>query len=98
MIGVILWVVLGTAHAQPLAVAGDASVKVTLTDEPCALREVVNLPQRATWTEGGRMIEGCWAPSKTESTAGPMRDAVSSSAFCRLAVKSADSALGHCAT
>jgi hypothetical protein len=34
-------------------------VKVTVYKEPCALKEVTNLPQRATWTENGKIVEGC---------------------------------------
>lgn len=32
---------------------------VTIYTEPCTLKEVQNLPQRATWVEGGKTIEGC---------------------------------------
>lgn len=33
---------------------------VQLLDEPCRLAAVINLPRRATWTEGGKVFEGCW--------------------------------------
>lgn len=36
-------------------------VKVTLTDEPCTFPQVAHiLPFRATWTETGKVFEGCF--------------------------------------
>lgn len=35
-------------------------VTVRLTDEPCALEAVTNMPNRATWTEAGVVTEGCF--------------------------------------
>lgn len=36
---------------------------VQLLAEPCRLTHMVtNLPRRATWTEGGKVYEGCWGP------------------------------------
>lgn len=49
------------AWAKPLAIAQGDGVTVTLTDEPCAVKEIANLPYRATWTEKGKTFEGCWA-------------------------------------
>lgn len=50
------------AHAKVLAGAESQGIKVILTDEPCKLSDVVkNLPYRATWTERGKVFEGCWA-------------------------------------
>lgn len=46
--------------AQPLAVGASGAVTVTLTDERCAMAAVANLPGRATWSEGGKIFEGCW--------------------------------------
>ena len=37
-------------------------VRVVLHNEPCKLKEVVNLPFRATWHEAGKEIEGCFGP------------------------------------
>ncbi len=34
-------------------------IKVIVYDQPCALKEIVNLPKRATWTEKGKTTEGC---------------------------------------
>ena len=55
--------VLGTpAQAAPLYRAEAEGVVIALTDEPCAMKEVTNLPRRATWTErgggGGRGLLG----------------------------------------
>ena len=36
-------------------------MRVVLYDEACALEAVTNLPSRATWTEKGKVFEGCWA-------------------------------------
>ena len=49
-------------NAKPIAAASAENITVTLTDEPCKLIEVSNLQRRATWTEAGRVSEGCWAP------------------------------------
>ena len=47
--------------AAPVAQFSAQGVTVTLTDEDCRLKDtVVNLPKRATWTENGKDIEGCW--------------------------------------
>jgi hypothetical protein len=45
---------------EPIAVGESNGVKVTLTNEKCAMTEVSNLPYRATWEEGGKSFEGCW--------------------------------------
>lgn len=47
--------------AKPIASAGADGINVTLTDEPCKLVAVTNLQRRATWTEAGRVTEGCWS-------------------------------------
>lgn len=47
------------AYAEPMARAEGNGVVVTVYSEKCALKEVVNLPQRATWTENGKTTEGC---------------------------------------
>lgn len=48
------------AQAAVFAIAESDGLVVALTDEPCSLPEVTNLPRRATWTEGGKTFEGCW--------------------------------------
>ncbi len=49
-----------SAHAAPVAQAVNGNMKVVLHDEPCALSHVVDLPYRATWTEGAQVFEGCY--------------------------------------
>jgi hypothetical protein len=44
----------------PMAVAMGDKATVLLTDEPCKLKSVTNLPMRATWTENSVTTEGCW--------------------------------------
>lgn len=52
------------AAAEPIAEATARNgVRVTLYEEPCALAAVVNLPRRATWTQNGQVIEGCYGDS-----------------------------------
>lgn len=47
-------------HANPIAEIREGGIIVTLTDEPCVLKEfVTNLPFRSTWTENGKTVEGC---------------------------------------
>lgn len=48
------------ARAEMLFVATAGGATVLLTNEPCALKEVSNLPNRATWDEDGKHYEGCW--------------------------------------
>lgn len=55
-----LWVA-GKPRAAPIAQANSDGTVITLTDEPCAISAVENLPLRATWTQNGKTFEGCWA-------------------------------------
>lgn len=49
------------AHADIFAVAVHENLRVTLTDEPCALTDqVTNLPKRVIWEDGKQKIEGCF--------------------------------------
>jgi hypothetical protein len=48
--------------AQPIFAAETDSVRIVLYDEPCAFQDTVKLPFRATWTEKGKVYEGCFAP------------------------------------
>lgn len=56
-----LWTLTSPADAAPIASSSGQGVTVVLTDEACALEAVGNLPARATWTEDGRLLEGCYA-------------------------------------
>jgi len=49
--------------AAVVAQSSAGTVRVILTDEPCKLPVVTNLPFRAQWLEGKEKFEGCWAPS-----------------------------------
>ena len=47
--------------SAPRFAASEGATTVTLYDEPCELKEVVtNLPYKATWVEGDKIIQGCW--------------------------------------
>ena len=45
--------------AEPIAQSEQGGVKIVLHNDKCALEAVMNLPFRATWTEGGKTTEGC---------------------------------------
>ena len=49
-----------SAFATPVAVAVEGDAKITLTDEPCKLKQVSNLKMRAVWVEKGKTFEGCF--------------------------------------
>lgn len=48
------------ANAEVLYVGTDNGITVLLTDEPCELSSINNLPNKAVWVEGGKSIEGCY--------------------------------------
>ena len=63
-IGLVCFVALvyaANAYAEPIARASAGGISITVYSEPCALKEVSNLPARATWTENGKTFEGCAA-------------------------------------
>ncbi|SRR5229473_278741 len=62
VIGLILGMVLYTSKcmADPLFSATAEGATITLTDEPCTLKAIGNLPYRATWVEKDKTYEGCW--------------------------------------
>lgn len=47
------------AHAETKMKAEAGGVVVLAYDSKCKLKEVGNLPYRATWTENGKTLEGC---------------------------------------
>jgi hypothetical protein len=49
-----------TVKADPLFQATGDGARIVLTNEPCKLPEVTNLPYRATWEEKGKTFEGCY--------------------------------------
>lgn len=53
----------GIVFAEPTHEARGSTFKVTVYSEKCALQEVTNLPLRAVWTEGAKVIEGCFGMS-----------------------------------
>lgn len=48
------------AFGAPIYEGRGDTVTVTLTDEPCTVAAVSNLPRRATWAERGKLFEGCF--------------------------------------
>ena len=64
-----LWaVLLIVATCWPMAIGAapmaqtvtEDGAKIVLTDEDCKLEAVKNLKHRATWTEKGKVYEGCY--------------------------------------
>ena len=55
-----MYVIPSRAHAKAIAGVEAGNVSIVLTDEPCALAAVTNLPYRSTWTENGKTVEGCY--------------------------------------
>jgi hypothetical protein len=49
------------AAAAPMAQTVSDGATIVLTDEPCKLKQVTNLKYRATWSEKGKVFEGCYA-------------------------------------
>jgi hypothetical protein len=49
----------GKVFAEPFIAAEQNGVRIAVYTEPCVLKEVTNLQRRATWTENGKVIEGC---------------------------------------
>lgn len=47
------------AKADPMVAVEQGSVRITVYSEKCEMDEVKNLPNRATWLENGKTIEGC---------------------------------------
>lgn len=46
--------------SQPVWQAKDQDVTVSFYRERCRLGAVSNLPHRATWTEAGKVFDGCF--------------------------------------
>ena len=61
--GILLAVILLplTAQAEARYSASSQGIVITLYSEECKLKEVANLPYRATWTENGKTFEGCFS-------------------------------------
>ena len=60
MKSLILAFLITSAQAAPIASLRQGDLVLTLTDEPCTLSAVSNLPSRATWDEKGKILEGCY--------------------------------------
>jgi len=56
----VVLLLMAAAQAGPIAVGREGGITVTLTDEPCAVTAIANLPGRITWEEHGRIVEGCY--------------------------------------
>lgn len=58
----VLWAVYPKeANADPVYRAQVGEVTVTVYNDPCQVKEVTNLPFRATWLEKGVLHEGCFS-------------------------------------
>jgi hypothetical protein len=61
LVGLVLLVAWSPLHAKGVAVLRDQGITVILTDEPCKLPGVSNLPYRLTWTDKDKTYEGCFS-------------------------------------
>ena len=59
LLGICLVVVIGKAYAEPILKAEANGVVITIYNEPCTHSEVANLPYRATWSQDGKVFDGC---------------------------------------
>lgn len=57
----LLILVAAPVFAEPIAVMSLQGITVTLTNQPCAIKYVTNLPLRATWKDGSKTFDGCYA-------------------------------------
>lgn len=64
-VALFLWFAPGVSWAGPVYQADVDGVKIVLTDEECRLPAVANLKRRATWTEKGKVYEGCYGGHPT---------------------------------
>jgi hypothetical protein len=60
LIAAALLLVWAGLYAAPIAAATAPGVTVTLFSDKCKLPAVKNLPLRATWTQDGKTVEGCF--------------------------------------
>lgn len=66
MLAVLALMALGAAEAREVARSESQGVVVSLTDENCRMLDrVTNLPLRATWTEKGKVYDGCYTLTGT---------------------------------
>ena len=47
-------------NADPRYMASSGDVTITLYTDKCELKEVSNLPYKATWQEGAKVFQGCF--------------------------------------
>ena len=48
-----------SVSAAPVAALAQGELRITLYDEPCAIKAPSNLKYRATWVKGSEKFEGC---------------------------------------
>jgi hypothetical protein len=60
-LGMIVLILNANAYGAPMAQTVSDGATIVLTDEPCKLKQVTNLKYRATWSEKGKVFEGCYA-------------------------------------
>jgi hypothetical protein len=50
------------AYGEPAFVTDADGARITLHTDKCSMKEVKNLPFKATWEEKGKVFQGCWGP------------------------------------
>jgi hypothetical protein len=57
----VVWLTLPfTADAKPIYTTAQQGVVLTIHTEECGFKDTVDMPLKATWTQDGKTIEGCW--------------------------------------
>lgn len=57
----ILFFVASNVFAEPVLETSEGGVRIVLYTDPCALKEISNLPYKAVWHENGKEVSGCWS-------------------------------------
>jgi hypothetical protein len=60
IVGAVLGLISPNLGAEPQFKATADGVEIYLHNEKCAVKEISNLPNRATWVENGKTTEGCF--------------------------------------
>ena len=66
VLGILALCLAFTAQAEPVASAAGGGVSISLYTDKCALSAVSNLPFKATWTEKGKVSQGCYGVAYQE--------------------------------
>ena len=60
VLGILALCLAFSAQAEQIASASGEGITVGIYTDKCALNSVSNLPYKATWTEKGKVSQGCY--------------------------------------